>query len=82
MTPNPNQVRTDDLTPTLTPTPTLTLTLTLTLTPTLTLTLTRYAQMTGQTREKLIADLDRDNYMSAQQALDYGLIDRIIASPS
>ena len=30
---------------------------------------TMYAQMTGQTREKLISDLDRDNYMSAQQAL-------------
>ena len=39
---------------------------------------TMYAQMTGQTREKLISDLDRDNYMSAQQALDYGLIDKVI----
>ena len=38
--------------------------------------------MTGQTREKLIADLDRDNYMSAQQALDYGLIDKIITDGS
>jgi|TARA_B110001469_G_C9542931_1_gene269563 ATP-dependent Clp protease protease subunit len=36
--------------------------------------------MTGQTREKLIKDLDRDNYMSAQQALDYGLIDKIITA--
>ena len=43
---------------------------------------TMYADMTGQTRERLLSDLDRDNYMSAQQALDYGLIDRIIASPS
>jgi ATP-dependent Clp protease protease subunit len=25
-------------------------------------------------------DLDRDNYMSAQQALDYGLIDKIVTS--
>jgi len=41
---------------------------------------TMYAQMTGQTREKLISDLDRDNYMSAQQALDYGLIDKIITA--
>lgn len=39
---------------------------------------TMYAQMTGQTRERIIKDLDRDNYMSAQQALDYGLIDRIV----
>ena len=43
---------------------------------------TMYADMTGQTRERLLSDLDRDNYMSAQQALDYGLIDKIIASPS
>jgi len=41
---------------------------------------TMYAQMTGQTREQIIKDLDRDNYMSAQQALDYGLIDRIVTS--
>jgi len=40
---------------------------------------TMYAQMTSQTREKLISDLDRDNYMSAQQALEYGLIDKVIA---
>ena len=36
--------------------------------------------MTGQTRERIIKDLDRDNYMSAQQALDYGLIDKIVTS--
>merc|ERR1740130_106929 len=41
---------------------------------------TMYGQMTGQTREKLISDLDRDNYMSAQQALEYGLIDKIITA--
>ena len=40
---------------------------------------TMYAQMTSQTREKLISDLDFDNYMSAQQALEYGLIDKVIA---
>lgn len=28
---------------------------------------TMYAQMTGQTRERIIKDLSRDNYMSAQQ---------------
>jgi len=37
-----------------------------------------YAQMTGQTQEQIIKDLDRDNFMSAQQALEYGLIDKII----
>ena len=42
--------------------------------------MTQYAQMTGQTREQIIKDLDRDNYMSAQQALDYGLIDKIVTS--
>ena len=41
---------------------------------------TMYAQMTGQTRERIMKDLDRDNYMSAQQALDYGLIDKIVTS--
>ena len=37
-----------------------------------------YAQMTGQTQEQIIYDLDRDNFMSAQQAADYGLIDQVI----
>jgi ATP-dependent Clp protease protease subunit len=36
--------------------------------------------MTGQTRERILSDLDRDNYMSAKQALDYGLIDKIVTS--
>ena len=42
---------------------------------------TMYAQMTGQTRERVIQDLGRDNYMSAQAALEYGLIDKIIDVP-
>ena len=37
-----------------------------------------YAQMTGQTQEQIILDLDRDNFMSAQAAYDYGLIDQVI----
>lgn len=41
---------------------------------------TMYAQMTGNTREQVFKDLDRDNYMSAQQALEYGLIDKIVTS--
>ena len=41
---------------------------------------TMYAQMTGNSREQIIKDLDRDNYMSAQQALEYGLIDKIVTS--
>jgi len=39
---------------------------------------TMYSQMTGQTRERIIKDLSRDNYMSAQQACEYGLIDKIV----
>ncbi len=33
---------------------------------------------TGQTLEKIYADTERDNYMSAQEAVDYGLIDKVI----
>merc|ERR1719240_374483 len=37
-----------------------------------------YATLSGQPREKVLLDLDRDNFLSAQETLDYGLIDRII----
>lgn len=33
---------------------------------------------TGQSHEKIEEDTERDYYMSAQEALDYGLIDRVI----
>jgi ATP-dependent Clp protease protease subunit len=36
------------------------------------------ADHTGQTFDKVAADTERDNWMTAQQALDYGLIDQII----
>ena len=36
------------------------------------------AERTGRTVEEIAADTERDNYMSAQEALDYGLIDKII----
>jgi len=39
-----------------------------------------YADMTGQTRETIEKDLGFDNYMSAQKALEYGLIDKICDS--
>lgn len=32
----------------------------------------------GKTYEQLIADMERDKFMSAQEALDYGLVDEII----
>lgn len=37
------------------------------------------AKNTGKTVEEISADTERDNYMSAEQALAYGLIDKIIA---
>ncbi len=36
------------------------------------------AQRTGQPLEKIQKDTDRDYYLSAQEAQDYGLIDRVI----
>jgi ClpP class serine protease len=37
-----------------------------------------YSLMTGQTTEQIVLDLDRDNFMSAEEALEYGLIDEIV----
>ncbi len=39
------------------------------------------AKHTGQPREKLIADTERDNFMTAQEAKEYGLIDEVITRP-
>ncbi len=36
---------------------------------------------TGQTYEKIAQDSDRDFYLSAEQALEYGLVDEILARP-
>jgi ATP-dependent Clp protease protease subunit len=36
------------------------------------------AKHTGKTLEEIERDTDRDNFMSAQQAMEYGLIDRVI----
>lgn len=35
------------------------------------------ADMTGQPYERIVADTDRDNYMTAQEALEYGIVDKI-----
>ena len=40
------------------------------------------ARMTDQTIEKIARDTDRDYFMSAEEARDYGLIDRVISHPS
>ncbi|AFY62340.1 ATP-dependent Clp protease proteolytic subunit [Synechococcus sp. PCC 6312] len=37
-----------------------------------------YVHHTGQVLEKIEKDMDRDYFMSAQEAKDYGLIDRVI----
>ncbi len=38
------------------------------------------SENTGRPLEEIARDTERDNFMSAQQALDYGLIDKIIAA--
>jgi len=40
-----------------------------------------YATLSGQPREKILLDIDRDNFMSAQEAMEYGLIDKVIQKP-
>lgn len=41
--------------------------------------LTKYlAQNTGKTYDEILKDTDRDNWLSAQEALDYGLVDKIV----
>ena len=37
-----------------------------------------YSKLCSQPIDKVLLDLDRDNFMSAQQAMEYGLIDRVI----
>lgn len=36
------------------------------------------SENTGQPLEKVEADTDRDNFMSAQEAMEYGIIDKVI----
>ena len=38
------------------------------------------SENTGRPLEEIVRDTERDNFMTAQQALDYGLIDKIITS--
>ena len=37
------------------------------------------AEYTGQPLEKVMQDTERDNYLSAQEAADYGLVDAVIS---
>ncbi len=38
------------------------------------------AKNTGQDLETIIRDTDRDNFMTAEEAMNYGLIDKVISS--
>lgn len=38
------------------------------------------AEKTGRTVEQISKDTDRDNFMSAEQAADYGMIDKVLTS--
>ncbi|KAA9000378.1 ATP-dependent Clp endopeptidase proteolytic subunit ClpP [Paenibacillus spiritus] len=40
-----------------------------------------YVERTGQPLEKIERDTDRDNFMSAEEAMAYGLIDQVLTSP-
>ena len=36
---------------------------------------------TGQPLDKIVTDTERDNFMSAEEAMNYGLIDKVITRP-
>jgi len=36
------------------------------------------AKFCGKTKEKVLADIERDNYMSASEAVHYGIVDKIL----
>lgn len=47
------------------------------------LTLNGYlAEFTGQSLEQITMDTDRDFFMGAQEAVEYGLIDAVISKPT
>ena len=39
------------------------------------------SESTGQTIEVIEHDTDRNNYLNAQQAVEYGLVDQVLAPP-
>ncbi|MBE6935203.1 MAG: ATP-dependent Clp endopeptidase proteolytic subunit ClpP [Ruminococcaceae bacterium] len=39
---------------------------------------TLLSEMTGKPYEQIVLDTERDNFMTAQEAMEYGLIDRVI----
>jgi ATP-dependent Clp protease protease subunit len=40
------------------------------------------ADHTGQDYEKVARDTDRDNFLSATEAMEYGLVDQVLANRS
>jgi len=38
------------------------------------------AKHTGQSMERIAADTERDNFMTADEAVDYGIVDRVVSS--
>ena len=40
------------------------------------------AHHTGQTEEQIATDFDRDRYMTAEEAVEYGLVDEVLRLPS
>ena len=41
-----------------------------------------YSTLSGQPRERVLIDLDRDNFMDANEALAYGLVDQVLQKPT
>jgi ATP-dependent Clp protease, protease subunit len=40
------------------------------------------AHHTGQTEEQIAADFDRDRFMTAEEAVEYGLVDEVLKTPA
>jgi ATP-dependent Clp protease protease subunit len=40
------------------------------------------AKHTGQTVERIAEDVDRDRFLSPDEAVDYGIIDRVLVGPA
>lgn len=41
-----------------------------------------YAEVTGKTVKKILKDMDRDHWLTPEEALEYGLIDKVITKRS
>jgi len=41
-----------------------------------------YSEQTGKSREEIKKALDRDNWFTAEEALEYGLLDKVVHSRS